>query len=164
MTALILHNALLPSRELSFLLHTHPRSFVSPSVTSRSLRVLSISPPLRGHLGPPSHSRYIQHCQRPRALGSSHLWAASMAVPTVPSPKRHQSNHHFEKGSTKQSGKSLPNVFIGSIDQGTTSSRFLIFDKSGTPVASHQIEFTQYYPHSGWVIRRAAIRPRRGQD
>jgi glycerol kinase len=28
--------------------------------------------------------------------------------------------------------------FIGSIDQGTTSSRFLIFNKAGEPVASHQ--------------------------
>ncbi len=39
--------------------------------------------------------------------------------------------------------------FIGSIDQGTTSSRFLIFDGTGTPVASHQVEFKQMYPESG---------------
>ena len=39
--------------------------------------------------------------------------------------------------------------FIGSIDQGTTSSRFLIFNKSGEPVASHQLEFKQIYPHPG---------------
>jgi glycerol kinase len=39
--------------------------------------------------------------------------------------------------------------FIGAIDQGTTSSRFLIFDKEGQPVASHQIEFKQIYPNSG---------------
>lgn len=39
--------------------------------------------------------------------------------------------------------------FIGSIDQGTTSSRFLIFNKSGEPVASHQIEFEQIYPQPG---------------
>lgn len=37
--------------------------------------------------------------------------------------------------------------YIGAIDQGTTSSRFLIFNKDGDPVASHQIEFKQYYPH-----------------
>jgi glycerol kinase len=29
-------------------------------------------------------------------------------------------------------------VFVGSIDQGTTSSRFLIFDRDGRLVASHQ--------------------------
>ncbi|EXJ94011.1 glycerol kinase [Capronia coronata CBS 617.96] len=41
-------------------------------------------------------------------------------------------------------------TFVGSIDQGTTSTRFLIFNRSGEPVASHQIEFKQYYPQSGW--------------
>lgn len=40
--------------------------------------------------------------------------------------------------------------FVGSIDQGTTSSRFLIFNKEGKPVASHQIEFKQIYPQPGW--------------
>ncbi|KAI1612785.1 glycerol kinase [Exophiala viscosa] len=45
---------------------------------------------------------------------------------------------------------SVPEVFIGSIDQGTTSSRFLIFNKSGEPVASHQLEFKQIYPQPGW--------------
>ncbi|KAG9947318.1 glycerol kinase, partial [Aureobasidium melanogenum] len=40
--------------------------------------------------------------------------------------------------------------FIGAIDQGTTSSRFIIFDGVGEPVAMHQIEFEQKYPESGW--------------
>ncbi|KIW00193.1 glycerol kinase [Verruconis gallopava] len=40
--------------------------------------------------------------------------------------------------------------FIGAIDQGTTSSRFLIFSKEGEPVAMHQMEFKQIYPNSGW--------------
>ncbi|KAI9800703.1 MAG: hypothetical protein M1825_004025 [Sarcosagium campestre] len=40
--------------------------------------------------------------------------------------------------------------FIGSIDQGTTSSRFVIFDVTGKPIASHQEEFRQLHPHSGW--------------
>lgn len=39
---------------------------------------------------------------------------------------------------------------VGSIDQGTTSSRFLIFNGEGDPVASHQIEFENLYPKSGW--------------
>jgi glycerol kinase len=41
--------------------------------------------------------------------------------------------------------------FVGSIDQGTTSSRFLIFNVEGEPVASHQIEFENLYPKSGYV-------------
>jgi len=40
--------------------------------------------------------------------------------------------------------------FVGSIDQGTTSSRFLIFSGEGDIVASHQIEFENLYPKSGW--------------
>ncbi|CAN8104521.1 unnamed protein product [Discula destructiva] len=40
--------------------------------------------------------------------------------------------------------------FIGAIDQGTTSSRFLIFNNYGEVVVTHQLEFTQIYPHSGW--------------
>jgi len=40
---------------------------------------------------------------------------------------------------------------ILAIDQGTTSSRAIIFDQSLTPIASAQEEFTQHFPHSGWV-------------
>lgn len=42
-------------------------------------------------------------------------------------------------------------AFIGALDQGTTSTRFIIYDHSATPIASHQVEFTQIYPQAGWV-------------
>ena len=41
--------------------------------------------------------------------------------------------------------------FIISIDQGTTSSRAILFDLKGKPFYSSQKEFTQYFPNSGWV-------------
>ena len=41
--------------------------------------------------------------------------------------------------------------FILALDQGTTSSRAIIFDHSGLPVAAAQKEFTQIYPRPGWV-------------
>ena len=41
--------------------------------------------------------------------------------------------------------------FIVSIDQGTTSSRAILFNIKGKPVYSSQKEFTQYFPKSGWV-------------
>jgi glycerol kinase len=41
--------------------------------------------------------------------------------------------------------------FILAIDQGTTSSRAIIFDKGGSIKAAAQREFTQYYPQPGWV-------------
>ena len=37
------------------------------------------------------------------------------------------------------------------LDQGTTSSRAIIFDEAGRPVASAQREFRQHYPQPGWV-------------
>ena len=42
-------------------------------------------------------------------------------------------------------------TYIMSIDQGTTSSRAIIFDKAGKQVASSQKEFPQYFPKPGWV-------------
>ena len=41
--------------------------------------------------------------------------------------------------------------FILALDQGTTSSRAIIFDHNGLPVATAQKEFTQFYPKPGWV-------------
>lgn len=41
--------------------------------------------------------------------------------------------------------------YILALDQGTTSSRAIVFNHSGRPVASAQKEFTQIYPKPGWV-------------
>ena len=41
--------------------------------------------------------------------------------------------------------------YILSIDQGTTSSRALLFDESGQQVSVAQQEFTQHFPANGWV-------------
>lgn len=41
--------------------------------------------------------------------------------------------------------------FIGAIDQGTTSTRFIVFDAAGRMVALAQKEHTQIYPRPGWV-------------
>ena len=40
---------------------------------------------------------------------------------------------------------------ILAIDQGTTSTRAIVFDRTGQPVASAQREFEQHYPKDGWV-------------
>ncbi|MBO0476498.1 glycerol kinase GlpK [Vagococcus sp. DIV0080] len=45
--------------------------------------------------------------------------------------------------------------YIMAIDQGTTSSRAIIFDKAGNNVGSSQKEFTQIFPESGWVEHNA---------
>lgn len=41
--------------------------------------------------------------------------------------------------------------YIGAIDSGTTSTRFMLFDHSGTIVAYDQREHEQIFPQSGWV-------------
>ena len=41
--------------------------------------------------------------------------------------------------------------FIGAVDQGTTSTRFMIFDHDGREVARHQLEHEQILPRAGWV-------------
>ena len=41
--------------------------------------------------------------------------------------------------------------WILALDQGTTSSRSILFDHDGNIVASAQREFTQFFPHTGWV-------------
>jgi glycerol kinase len=41
--------------------------------------------------------------------------------------------------------------FVLALDQGTTSSRAIVFDEEGAPVESAQQEFRQLYPQPGWV-------------
>lgn len=45
--------------------------------------------------------------------------------------------------------------FILALDQGTTSSRAIVFDHNGLPVATAQKEFTQIFPKPGWVEHNA---------
>jgi glycerol kinase len=41
--------------------------------------------------------------------------------------------------------------FVGAVDQGTTSTRFMIFDHSGNVKGVHQLEHQQILPQAGWV-------------
>ena len=42
-------------------------------------------------------------------------------------------------------------TFIGALDQGTSSTRFMIFDADARVIASHQLEHKQILPNPGWV-------------
>src|SRR6202041_692746 len=46
--------------------------------------------------------------------------------------------------------------FVGAVDQGTTSTRFMVFDHAGAEVARHQLEHTQVLPRPGWVEHNPA--------
>jgi glycerol kinase len=41
--------------------------------------------------------------------------------------------------------------FVGAVDQGTTSTRFMIFDHGGNEIGRHQLEHEQILPQAGWV-------------
>lgn len=41
--------------------------------------------------------------------------------------------------------------YIGALDQGTTGTRFIVFDRASRPVAQAYLEHRQLYPHPGWV-------------
>ena len=41
--------------------------------------------------------------------------------------------------------------YVMALDQGTTSSRCILFDRQGNVVSMAQKEFTQIYPKTGWV-------------
>ncbi|MBS3813132.1 glycerol kinase, partial [Candidatus Bipolaricaulota bacterium] len=41
--------------------------------------------------------------------------------------------------------------YVGAIDQGTTGTRFIVFDQNGEQVSSAYREHRQIYPHPGWV-------------
>jgi len=45
--------------------------------------------------------------------------------------------------------------FVGALDQGTTSTRFMIFDHSGNEIAKRQLEHEQIMPQAGWVEHSA---------
>ena len=47
-------------------------------------------------------------------------------------------------------------AYIGSLDQGTSSTRFMIFDAEGKVVGQHQMEHRQILPQAGWVEHDAA--------
>jgi len=55
-------------------------------------------------------------------------------------------------------------AYIGSLDQGTSSTRFIVFDDTGKIVGQHQLEHTQILPHAGWVEHDAAEIWQRTQD
>lgn len=85
----------------------------------------------------------IDRADLPRALSSQDV--------LVKSASEQGGKHKEPHRSGKLDEKKLKNIFIGSIDAGTTSSRFIIFDGTGNPIAQHQIEFVQQYPKSGYV-------------
>src|SRR6202030_3682536 len=69
-----------------------------------------------------------------------------------------------ESRSRGKRPESLMADYIGAIDQGTTSTRFIVFDRSGRIVSQAQKEHEQIYPKPGWVEHDPEEIWRRTQD
>ncbi len=57
---------------------------------------------------------------------------------------------------TKGETGNMTSHYLLAIDQGTTSTRAIVFTEEGRCLAQHQVELTQYYPAEGWVEHSAA--------
>jgi len=66
------------------------------------------------------------------------------------SVKPESDHEQLPEGIEETAEEKQKHWFVGSVDQGTTSTRFLIFNGHGEPIVSHQIEFENHYPNSGW--------------
>jgi glycerol kinase len=58
---------------------------------------------------------------------------------------------HYLRMSFSRSGNTQMDKYILAFDQGTTSSRAIVFNDSGLPVATARKEFKQNFPQPGWV-------------
>lgn len=53
--------------------------------------------------------------------------------------------------TTRSSSGDTAATYVGAVDQGTTSTRFVLFDEAGQPVTQAHRDHDQYYPRPGWV-------------
>jgi glycerol kinase len=75
------------------------------------------------------------------------MWDLQIGISSVFPYQLYNSKQEFILRNQHMKDKS----FILSLDQGTTSSRSILYDHSGRIVRSSQKEFTQYFPRPGWV-------------
>ena len=101
------------------------------------------------------------------ATGSDVAKSASASNTNTPTP---EINAQPEIAITKEASFSTMSYdmsgkkYVAAIDQGTTSTRCMLFAKDGRPVASHQMEHVQIFPNPGWVEHNAMEIWSRTQD
>src|SRR5215469_6506676 len=68
----------------------------------------------------------------------------------VLSPAKSKKPNHRQTDRIESTNPAM-SAYIGAIDQGTTSTRFIIFDRAGRIRSCAQKEHEQIYPQPGWV-------------
>ncbi|EJK67102.1 hypothetical protein THAOC_11907, partial [Thalassiosira oceanica] len=114
----------------------------------------SVGDDLTGHpiLPSPSQSSSVQaeSCRvsfrRAFGAGVTAFGAATPVPPKTTQQQRNESTKHITLD--ERSGGDRPPSLVGSIDQGTSSSRFLLVDSDGSLLSTAQVEFRQIFPES----------------
>ncbi|KAE9406502.1 glycerol kinase [Gymnopus androsaceus JB14] len=75
----------------------------------------------------------------------SRFFSSSPSTSSTSSTKADAKQSKAAKTQDKRQGE-----FVGSLDCGTTSVRFIVFDQYANIIAQNQLEFPQYYPNPGW--------------
>jgi glycerol kinase len=90
------------------------------------------------------------------------LWLHSGAAKSAASPLPPQSSSSSSAASSSKNklagGAQVYPPFVGALDQGTSSTRFIVFDSRTNIVVSHQMELPPLYPRPGFVIALAPIK------
>ena len=83
---------------------------------------------------------------RPRATETRSLFPEDLSVPS-------RLRGYVETKSALAAERTMPSMprYVGALDQGTTSTRFMVFDDTGHEVARRQLEHRQIMPGPGWV-------------
>lgn len=93
-------------------------------------------------------SRLAARCSSLQVASNKFLpMRSSSAVMVALPPLTKTSNRRRPFSSSSSSSP----PFVGALDQGTSSTRFVVFDKKGQVVSSVQKEHQQFYPQPGWV-------------
>jgi hypothetical protein len=128
-----------------------------PSLPIFSSLPYSVRPASLRYSCSPKHSRYHRATRSVHTLHPSSRRLAKAAPPQMSITPALLPSHytslrgrllHRPRGSIL-GGRDPNQIFLGAIDQGTTSTRFTVFDTNGVPVAQHQLEFKQMYPNPG---------------
>src|SRR5579884_1810947 len=72
-------------------------------------------------------------------------------LPTIRAHRRREFVAERAGARPRREGRMARGDYILAIDQGTTSTRAILFDGAGAPCHTAQVELTQHYPQAGWV-------------
>ena len=122
----------------------------SPTITFDSISLPDpLNPPTKKTRTPPITTSKMRNPFDMADLDSAVEQEEPQPFMDIHAYQSHDGNRSLIQPNESRHGSSMKDRFIGAIDTGTTSSRFIIFDCTGVPVAKYQMEFRQIHEKSG---------------